>query len=76
MSADYIYEDTRKQVRIRIFRRGSQWDFDVGDMATGDIENCCGESGESYFHTKKEALEFAKTQYGPLKSINPKGRWL
>lgn len=69
--ADYVYRNQRDTIRVRIFQRESgRWDYDVF-LPNGDIKTFSEDSDD--FRTKRDALSWAATQYGPLKSINPEG---
>ena len=74
--ADYIYENN-KGIRINIHKRDldtSQAQWNVYWYEGGEIRSYA-DLGD-VFHTKRAARQWVETEFGRVKSINPKGSWL
>lgn len=71
MAADYVYRTRDDSIRIRIFRNGRTWDFDVYEWPEGYSHTHCVEGACRRFRRKRDAKNVAERIYGDLISINP-----
>lgn len=72
---DYVYENN-KGIRINIHKRDldtSETQWNVYWHNDGEIHSYA-DLGE-FFHTKRAARQWVETEFGHVKSINPKGNW-
>lgn len=73
--ADYVYEN-KEGTRINIQKVCTEDEsalWNVYWVADGEIKSFfdCGDA----FYTKRDAKKWASFEFGPIKSINPKGTW-
>lgn len=70
--ADYIYRNKQDTLRIRVHRRANgRWDYDVF-YPSGKIATYSDEAGND-FATKRDTVDEANEQHGPLRAIAVEG---
>jgi len=69
--SDWVYSNKDDNVRVKIFKRSAGWwDYDVFEKSKGGYSYTFSTEAADTFKTKKEALEWAKKEFGNLKLNN------